>query len=321
MDWLVAGDNGLLIAVRAIHFAATAVTAGNLVFRILVAKPVWRFDPAAARSLGTQSLRLSWIGLAITLLSGAVWLVLQAVSMSGLPLAEAMTPDVLSTVLSQTQFGVVTEIRFALAIVVAACLACRRSALTDLLALTAALGLAAAIAWTGHAGSTPGEQGNLHLAADTIHLVAASAWIGGLVPLVLLLAAGRRHPEVASAALAREATQRFSTLGIVSVATLSATGVVNAWILVGSFHALVVTGYGRLLIFKLVAFAVMLVFAAVNRFSLTPRLAASAGNEARLDALHQLTRNSSIEIALGLVIFAIVGMLGTLHPAVHLVVR
>jgi len=65
----------------------------------------------------------------------------------------------------------------------------------------------------------------------------------------------------------------------------------------------------------------MLVFAAVNRFGLTPRLAAPAGNDARLDALHKLTRNSGIEIALGFVIFVMVGMLGTLHPAVHLVVR
>jgi len=30
-----------------------------------------------------------------------------------------------------------------------------------------------------------------------------------------------------------------------------------------------------------------------------------------------LTRNSMIEIALALLIFAIVGVLGTLHPAIH----
>jgi putative copper resistance protein D len=30
-------------------------------------------------------------------------------------------------------------------------------------------------------------------------------------------------------------------------------------------------------------------------------------------------RNSIIELVLGLVIFAIVGLLGTLHPAIHLV--
>jgi putative copper resistance protein D len=61
----------------------------------------------------------------------------------------------------------------------------------------------------------------------------------------------------------------------------------------------------------------MLTLAAVNRFWLTPKLASSSKNEAQLEALRQLTRNSVTEIALGLTIFAIVGVLGTLHPAIH----
>ena len=105
-------------------------------------------------------------------------------------------------------------------------------------------------------------------------------------------------------------------MGIVSVATLVATGIVNSWILVGSFHALLVTEYGQLLMLKLVVFALMLAFAAVNRFSLTPQLAVASG-EPRREALRRLTRNSIVEIVLGFSIFAIVGMLGTLHPAIH----
>lgn len=315
MDWFAADSNGPLIAVRAIHFAASAVTTGNLVFRTVVAKPALLSDQTVAKGLRTQSLRVAWIALAITLLSGVIWLLLEAASMSGLPPSEAMTSQVLLTVLNQTQFGLVTEIRIVLAMVLAVCLASDRFPLADWFALAAALGLTAAIAWTGHAGSTLGEIGNLHLAADALHLVAAAAWTGGLVPLALLLAAVRRDDTVASASLARDATRRFSTLGIVSVATLMATGIVNTWILVGSFHALLDTEYGQLLTLKLVVFATMLAFAAANRSLLTPQLAVSSGNEP--EALRQLTRNSIIEIALGLLIFAIVGMLGTLHPAIH----
>jgi putative copper resistance protein D len=95
------------------------------------------------------------------------------------------------------------------------------------------------------------------------------------------------------------------------------TGIVSAWILVGSFQALVITEYGQLLMLKIVVFAVMLVFAAVNRFWLTPQLAFSSENEAQVKALRRLTRNSVVEIALGFAIFAIVGALGTLHPAIH----
>jgi putative copper resistance protein D len=317
MDWFGAEISGPLVAVRAVHFAATAITAGSLVFRAVAAKPARRSEETVEKLLRKQTLRVASIGLVIAVLSGVVWFLLQAASMSGLPLDEASTARVLSTVLNRTQFGLVAEIRIILAIAVAACLAYYRFALAEWLAPAPALGFAAAIAWTGHAGSTPDDTGLLHLAADALHLLGASAWIGGLVSLVLLLAAVRHRRSVESASLAWDATRRFSTLGIASVAILAATGIVNGWILVGSFHALVTTGYGRLLMLKLVVFATMLVFAFVNRFSLTPRLGVSSG-ELRLESLRQLTRNSSIEIALALAIFAIVGVLGTLHPAVHL---
>jgi len=69
-------------------------------------------------------------------------------------------------------------------------------------------------------------------------------------------------------------------------------------------RALTVTEYGRLLMLKMALFAAMLLIAGVNRFWLTPRLALKSGIEPR--ALRRLARNSVIEIALGLAIFAIV---------------
>jgi len=319
MDWFGAADNVPLIVTRAIHFAATATVTGTLLFRAVVANPTLRSEEAVAKTFRSQTQRVAWIGLAITLLSGMIWLLLQAVSMSGLPLREAATMGVLATVLNETQFGLVSEVRAALAVFLAACLAYHRFPWAGWLALAAALGLAAAIAWTGHAASTPGVTGNLHLLADMLHVLAAAAWLGGLVSLVLLLAAISRIPPLPGAVLARDAAHRFSTLGMLSVAILVLSGVVNAWILVGSVRALVVTVYGQLLILKIVMFAFMLAFAAINRFWLTPRLVPSSADTGGSEALHQLKRNSAIEIALGLAIFAVVGMLGTQHPAIHLV--
>jgi copper resistance protein D len=318
MDWFGAEVDGPLVVIRAIHFAATAVVAGSLMFRAVVAEPALRLAQMSATVVCGQILRVAWIALAIAAASGAIWLLLQAASMSGLPFGEAMTWDTLSTVLNETQFGLVSKIRFALAIVLAACLAYDRLAPARWLALVSALGFLVAIAWTGHAGSTPRQLGYLHLTVDALHLTAAATWIGGLVPLTLLLATVRGNQALASASLAEVAAQRFSTLGIVSVATLLVSGVVNAWILVGSIRGLLVTGYGIVLMLKLAVFAIMLRFATVNRLWLTPQLAALSGNAPRLAALHQLTRNSVIEIALGFIIFAIVGVLGTLHPASHL---
>ena len=133
----------------------------------------------------------------------------------------------------------------------------------------------------------------------------------------LLIAAPRpRTPEWTAYEL--DGIRRFSILGMVSVAALTVSGFVNAWLLVGSWRGLVVTDYGLLLSVKLVLFVVMLAFAAINRLWLTPRLASVAQGQPEPTALRRLTRNTVIELALGLGIFAVVGALGIQHPAIHL---
>jgi putative copper resistance protein D len=316
MDWLGADIDGPLVVVRGLQFAATAVTTGTLIFRAVVAAVASGSAAPAAIIVSRQTLRIAWICLAISAASGIVWVLLQAASMSGLPFAEAMTSDVLLTVLNETQFGMVSEIRFALAVVIGVCLAYDRFPPARGLGLVLSLGLIGAVGWTGHAGSTVGETGVLHLAADILHLVAAAIWIGGLVSLVLLFAVTRRDRTDASMSFARDATQAFSSMGIAIVAVIFATGIVNTWILVGSWHALIATGYGRLLMLKIALFIVMLLFAAANRFWLTPGLALPS-SAPQFDARRQLARNSMIEFVLALAIFAIVGLLGTLHPASH----
>jgi putative copper resistance protein D len=307
-----------LIVARTIHFAATAVTTGTVIFRVVVAEPVLRLARPTAAMFEVRTRRVAGIGLFVSVVSGVAWILLQAPAMSGLSFAEAMTSDVIGTVVTETQFGLVSEIRLALAVVLAACFLSDRPTAMRWVALASALGLVASIAWTGHAGSTAGELGIVHLTSDTLHLVAAAAWIGGLVSLAFLVTVALRDQADGWVSLVADTTQRFSTLGIVSVATLLITGIVNAGILVGSLHALLVTGYGRLLMLKIALFAIMLAFAAVNRFWLTPALANFSSSERDRDVARTLVRNCAIEIALGLAIFAIVGALGTIHPASHL---
>jgi putative copper resistance protein D len=303
MSWFGAEIEGPMIVTRTLHFAASATIAGALMFRAFVA--------GRAAPIDRKIRDIARIGFAIAVVSGLVWLWLQAVSMSGLGFGETITSGALFTVIDETQFGLVSEIRLMIAIALAVCLAFDRIALLRRLALVAAVCLVASIAWTGHAGSTPFKLGYLHLASDALHLTAASVWVGGLVPLALLLAAWRRQDGTS---MGLDAVRRFSTLGIASVAALILSGGVNAWILVGSFRGLIVTDYGQLLMLKLAVFAAMLAFAAFNRLSLTPRLASLSK-----DALRGLSRNTWIEIVLGFSIFALVGVLGTLHPAAHLV--
>jgi putative copper resistance protein D len=311
-----AGD--WLIVARTIHFAATAITTGTLIFRIVVAQPVLRLAGPTADMFEVRTRRIAGIGLLVSVVSGVAWILLQAPAMSGLSFAEVMTSDVIGTVVTETQFGLVSEIRLALAVALAACFLSDRPAAMPWIALASALGLIASIAWTGHAGSTAGGLGIVHLISDALHLIAAAAWIGGLVSLTFLVTVALRHQADGWVSLVADTSQRFSRLGIVSVVTLLITGIVNAGILVGSLHALLVTGYGRLLMLKMALFAIMLAFAAVNKFWLTPAIASFSSSEREREVVRRLVRNCAIEIALGLAIFAIVGALGTMHPASHL---
>ncbi|WP_407147869.1 copper homeostasis membrane protein CopD [Bradyrhizobium sp. ORS 86] len=304
-----------MVATRAVHFAATAVTVGSVIFEVLIATLVLQHRATAAISFRKRAGRATWTGLAVAVISGLTWLLLQASSMSGLPFNEALSTDTLSTVINETQFGRVAIIRAGLAIFLAVCLVHHRTAASRWLGLLAATGLAGSLAWTGHAGASVGAAGYLHLTADALHTVAAAAWIGGLVSLITLLATSRIREDVS---VVRHAIERFSTMGMICVAIILFTGIVNGVILVGSFYGLVATEYGRLLMLKIAMFAVMLAFAAANRFRLTPQLA-STGKEQSAAALHRLIRNSAIETALGLGILVIVALLGTLHPATHLV--
>ena len=313
MDWSTGAPAAALIAARAIHFGATGLLAGALLFRAVVAGSSTVKSPAATALVDRHTRWIAGGALATALISGTVWFVLVTAEMGNLPLREALKSDVLEMVLQGTQFGSVAAVRLVLALATAVALGFDRVSLARWLALVTALMFAAGIAWTGHSGSGFGVSGNLQLMADALHLVAASAWIGGLVPLALLLSVARKETD---AWIASDVTRRFSTLGIVSVATLIASGAVNAWFLVGSTKALTGTEYGRVLMLKLVLFVVMVAIASINRNVLTPRLAApSAGG--RATALRTLVRHCCYEIVIGFCVISVAGWLGTLHPATH----
>src|SRR5258708_34518513 len=72
-----------MIVVRTVHFAATAITAGALTFRTVVAGPALRAAREAGAVIDAQVRLLAWSGLAVTVGSGAIWLPLQTVPLRG----------------------------------------------------------------------------------------------------------------------------------------------------------------------------------------------------------------------------------------------
>jgi len=242
--------------------------------------------------------------------------------MSGMPLGAVLQGPIVGVVLTQTRFGEDWALRAVLVVVLAGCLVVQgltRKHVAGWIGLLAAAAFIASLAWAGHGAAAEDVPFDaIHLPADILHLLAAGAWLGGLLPLVLLLAQARGDGSPEAVTVARAATLRFSKLGISSVGTLLATGLVNTWFLSGSVPALLGTLYGQLLLVKVALFATMIAVAGVNQLRLAPRLADVASEAAlRLRAVRQLRRNASIEASLGVFVLAVVGIIGVLPPGLH----
>jgi putative copper export protein/mono/diheme cytochrome c family protein len=313
----------LLFVVRALHMASTTIVAGALLFAFFVSEPV--LCKVAVRPLAPRLRRLltvlAWSGLGLALVSGAAWLVLLSAEIAGQSLSATLKDGVAGTVFTQTQFGRAWQARLALGGLLAVALLLDRAKIPApriRLGIAAALAAAlmASLAWAGHGAADEGVSGDIHLLADVLHLTAAAAWLGALVPLAYVFVAAFRSDETPDLHVAADITRRFSTLGLISVGTLLITGVINTWFLAGDIPALVGTDYGRLLLIKIALFAAMVGVASVNRQRLTPRL--TLGSDRARAALLQLARNSVIETGLGLIILVIVGRLGAIPPALHL---
>lgn len=168
----------------------------------------------------------------------------------------------------------------------------------------------ASLTWSGH-----GAMDNAwHLLSDILHLLAAGAWLGAMLALILM----SRLDALCSEARIRSLTdsvKRFEGVGASIVFILSVTGVANYLFIVGPTLGEVLLGsYGILLSIKVVLFGGMLVLAALNRFHLGPLLEQSLRAGQHQVAANALRRSVASELVIALLIVGLVAWLGTLSP-------
>jgi copper resistance protein D len=315
----------VFVFTRILQYTAATLLQGIFVMWCVIAQPALRQmqgTAALARRFDRWLLALGWTSLLVALASGIVWLIILASQMSGMAVPDVIGQGVVRIVLTQTQFGKDWLLRGACIIVLAACLLAQTPKVrvaSRWTGLVVAAIFMASLAWAGHAAADDKQPYSyLHLPADLLHLLATGAWLGALLPLGLLLAAVRRDGGADGLAVVRAATSRFSVLGVSCVGTLLVTGIVNTWFLSGSIPALVGTLYGQLLLVKIALFFGMIAVANVNRNRLLPVLA--GGNaEASLQssAVRKVRRNAFVEAGLGVLVLAVVGIIGRLPPGLH----
>ncbi len=170
-------------------------------------------------------------------------------------------------------------------------------------ALLAALGVSAAAAMAAHvaAGHAAGQSSArwLNLLAQTVHVVAVGAWVGGLVWLLAGVSGDRGVATV----------KRFSRLAGLALLVVAVTGVLRAWNETREWGRLLDTGYGRTLDVKVLLVVVLAALGALNRRRMIPALATGA---ARLGALRRVVR---VEIGVAALVLLVTGLLTELPPA------
>ena len=319
--------DGLLIAVRAVHYGATIVLFGEMVFALLIGgRPTARrgtLGERAGDSLYRRFRRVAAAAWVSMLISGACWLALVTAQMSGEPLG-AIKASAIATVLGSTVFGQAWLFRTLMALVLALFwLTLRagrpRAPWMPVLCVGVASSLLAALAWAGHANAEVGADGLIHHTGDATHLLAAGVWFGGLAPLVALLGALNGSPTAREIDGCAEIAARFGNWAALSVGALVLTGIVNAYYLIPAPETLLATSYGYVLVVKVLLFVLMLAIAAANRTRLTAGLLASErDNGARVDAARRLRRNVWMEQALGAGVVLLVATLGVTPPPMRM---
>jgi len=305
VDWLVAA--------RTVQFGSSIVAGGGAIFVASVGGG-GRAPEEGRRSVAKEIDGTLTAALLAAIVSGALWLCLFR-SQLEIALGDDAGQVTMWSLVADTQFGRVSVLRFLIALLLTGLCSVRyarpllRSQSLDWGGALLGIALVVSLAWCGHAGSGMGAGGDIHLAADVVHLAAAAIWVGGLIPLLLLL-----RPSLPLTPLKRyDVVRRFSTLAAWSVALLVVSGLVNTWFMTNGFRDLIGTDYGDLLLVKIALFVVMLGFAALNRFRLTPRLAAAGtgGSQA-------LCWSVAAELLLGLLVIWVVAVLGQMEPPGHM---
>jgi len=294
---------------RGVHLAAMVSLFGTLVFLTLVAPSALAEATINAPRLRHQLLRLTCVSTASALIVGTVWLTVETAVIAGADSA-TMTLHALPVVALRTQFGHWLLFRIGLLllllllVVVLPMLRQWRTG-TAIAAALAAIALAVQ-PMLGHAGALDGSIGTTLIISEAMHLLAAGAWLGGLLPLFITIGT---LPHNAAATACRN----FTPVGLSAVLVLIGTAVVQVTEFMGGLPGLFGTGYGQTALVKLGLFILLLGLAALNRLALTDRLAGTTTDV----AVRHMRVSIATETVLGALVVITAAILASQTPATH----
>ena len=235
-------------------YPAMFIAAGGLIFELV-------FVAQLADDMKTYLRRMitgaAWAGLALV----AAQVMVAAGSLGG-DMASVIDPALLGLVMKSPLglFSIVAGIGFAMITVMHRVKARGEQAARIVAAATVLLSLTV----VGHAT----RLGAVTAVLLAIHLGGIAFWLGALLPLRRMCVAA---PETGSASLAAVA-DRFGRLAQIVVPGLLIVGLIYAALLLGSMTALLTTGYGLMLVVKILLVGGLIWLASRNRLRIVPAL-------------------------------------------------
>lgn len=209
----------------------------------------------------------------------------------GLSLVETLNPQVIATYANEVPTTRALIAVTVLAIVIA--VGCLLSSTTG-----AAMGwlvialVAAALPSLGGHGSGLGDHA-LALTSGVAHILGAFLWIGGL--FALALHAMRRDMPM------QRAVTKFSSIALVAFVLVAVSGIGNAYTRLDTFRQLFTTGYGQVIIAKLLVLAALGVIAWVMRQRISGSLTSSRLSVfVRVAGLELLTMGVAVALGVAL---------------------
>ncbi len=218
--------------------------------------------------------------------------------------ADGLDAGVIGAMLTGTSIGTawIWQALFAVLLLAVTCVPRRRK-----IAATAVVSglLLCGLALTGHAAMNSGGLRLLHRANDMLHVLAGGAWLGALVPVVMVLS---RLGDRTDGADALTALIRFSRAGHAAVALVILSGVANSLLILGGLPLDWSVAYQRLLAAKIGLALLMMLIAVFNRYWLVPRMGRTKS------AASALVVGTLAEVVLAAGVVALVAWFGTLEP-------
>ncbi len=229
-----------LLLVRTAYDVTGMATIGVLVAAVVLLPATGALSPH-----GERLVRVAGLWAAAWATTGALSVLLVLSDVSGMPVWQVLSPDVLPLATDLPQTRALVSSAWLAGLVALGARGCSTVVMGRLLLVT---GIAALLPLllTGHTGH--GDQQLAVLAGLSAHVTAASIWLGGLLALGVYL----RRADMLAAVL-----PRYSGVALACFVLVAGSGLLLGWVALAAPGDLVDTPYGRLLLGKTLALIVL----------------------------------------------------------------